>query len=50
MRIRDTALEGVLVVEPDVFPDDRGCFLETWSDARYRALGIEGPFPPVNVF
>jgi dTDP-4-dehydrorhamnose 3,5-epimerase len=30
MRIVDTALEGVKLIEPKVFGDDRGFFMETW--------------------
>lgn len=31
MIVRETALPGVLIVEPDVFRDDRGFFVETFS-------------------
>jgi dTDP-4-dehydrorhamnose 3,5-epimerase len=36
-----TELPGVIVVEPKIFPDDRGFFLETFQLARYRDAGIE---------
>lgn len=49
MRVRETKLEGVLIVEPRVFADERGCFLETWNAERYAALGIPGPFVQDNV-
>ena len=42
MRVVETELPGVLVVEPAVFRDERGFFLETWNEAKYRAAGI-GP-------
>ena len=41
-------LPEVIVVEPDVHRDDRGFFLETWRDERYRAAGIAGPFVQDN--
>jgi len=44
MRVRETELPGVLVLEPQVFRDDRGHFLETFRDDRYAEAGIPGPF------
>lgn len=44
----ETPLPGVIRVEPRVFGDDRGFFLETWQDARYAAQGIAGPFVQDN--
>jgi dTDP-4-dehydrorhamnose 3,5-epimerase len=49
MRVRETELSGVLMIEPDVWADDRGCFLETWNESRYRVLGIERAFVQDNV-
>jgi len=49
MNIKETKLPGVLVLEPDVFSDDRGFFLETWSSERYEKAGIKGPFVQDNV-
>lgn len=41
MNIEKTALDGVLIVEPDIFADGRGYFLETFREERYReALGL----------
>lgn len=39
MHITETSLPGVLLIEPDVHRDARGCFLETWRDERYPDLG-----------
>jgi dTDP-4-dehydrorhamnose 3,5-epimerase len=41
MKIRATGLQGVLVIEPDVFGDARGFFMETYHWQKYRELGIE---------
>ncbi len=35
MEIRETELSGVLVIEPDVFTDERGHFIETHREERY---------------
>jgi len=48
MRVLPTSLPGVLIVEPDVYRDPRGFFLETYHADRYRGLGIEGPFVQDN--
>jgi dTDP-4-dehydrorhamnose 3,5-epimerase len=49
MRVLETGLEGVLIVEPRVFEDERGSFVENWHASRYAELGIEGPFVQDNV-
>ena len=40
MKIFPTALPGVLLLEPAVFSDEHGFFLETWQAARYRSAGV----------
>lgn len=42
MRVIDTALPEVKVIEPDVFGDERGFFLEAWNARAFGELGI-GP-------
>lgn len=49
MRVVETKLEGVLIVEPRVFEDERGSFVESWNAKRYAELGIEGEFVQDNV-
>jgi dTDP-4-dehydrorhamnose 3,5-epimerase len=44
VRATPTELSGVIVIEPDVFRDPRGFFLETYHADKYRSFGIEGPF------
>jgi dTDP-4-dehydrorhamnose 3,5-epimerase len=39
-----TELAGVIVVEPDVFRDERGFFLETFSRTKYARGGIDCEF------
>jgi dTDP-4-dehydrorhamnose 3,5-epimerase len=48
MKFVETALPGVLVVEPDVHRDPRGFFLETFHAAKYRAGGIAFDFVQDN--
>lgn len=40
MKVEETELPGVLVIEPEVFADERGHFLEIYRSDRYRALGL----------
>ncbi|MGC4083586.1 MAG: dTDP-4-dehydrorhamnose 3,5-epimerase [Vicinamibacterales bacterium] len=44
MRVIPTDIPEVLLIEPSVFADARGFFLETFHAERYGAHGIPGPF------
>ena len=44
MEIIQTPLEGFLVIEPDLYEDDRGFFLETYREQRYNQAGITDKF------
>ena len=48
MKVENTPLEGLLVVQPAVHRDERGFFAETWQSERYEAAGIKGPFVQDN--
>ena len=48
MRVTTTDIPGVLLIEPDVFRDPRGLFLETYHARRYADAGIPGPFVQDN--
>ncbi len=49
MKIRTTKLEGAIIIEPAVFGDERGFFLETWNRDRYQEAGIGLPFVQDNI-
>ena len=40
MKVHETALPGVLLIEPRIFRDERGYFLETWREESYREAGL----------
>jgi len=40
VKVIDTNLPGVMIVEPDMFPDPRGLFFESWNKARYELAGM----------
>ena len=48
MKVIQTHLPGVLVIEPKVFGDARGFFVECYQAPRYREIGIELPFVQDN--
>jgi dTDP-4-dehydrorhamnose 3,5-epimerase len=48
MKIIATTLPGVLIIEPQVFADARGYFMETYHQTRYEAFGIPEVFVQDN--
>ena len=48
MNVIQTALPGVLVIEPVVRSDARGFFVEVWHEERYRSAGIDLSFVQDN--
>ena len=48
MKATPTALPEVLLVEPRVFGDARGFFLESWNERDFAALGIDARFVQDN--
>jgi dTDP-4-dehydrorhamnose 3,5-epimerase len=49
MRVTRAPIPGVLVIEPRIFGDERGYFLETWSSQRYADAGLPGSFVQDNL-
>jgi dTDP-4-dehydrorhamnose 3,5-epimerase len=49
MNIIETSLPGVLIIEPKVFGDERGFFLETWNQTRYAESGLPTRFVQDNL-
>lgn len=48
MEIITTPIEGLLIIEPKVFHDARGYFVETYNEQRYREAGINAQFVQDN--
>lgn len=48
MNITETALPGVMLIEPRVFGDARGFFLESWNAAGFAAAGLDLAFVQDN--
>jgi len=48
MEVKTTPIQGLLVIEPQVFRDARGYFVETYNEERYRAAGVDAAFVQDN--
>lgn len=48
MNVIETPIPDLLIIEPKVFGDDRGFFLESWNAATFRAAGLDLSFVQDN--
>jgi dTDP-4-dehydrorhamnose 3,5-epimerase len=48
VKFIDTGLDGVTVIEPDVYRDERGFFVETYRADKYAAAGLHVSFVQDN--
>ena len=48
MKVRETEIEGLKLIEPHVFGDARGWFVEQYNAERYKAAGIVADFVQDN--
>lgn len=49
MKVTQCELPGLMIIEPKVFDDERGYFLETWNRRRYAEAGVDVDFQQSNV-
>lgn len=49
MKVTKTKIDGLLIIEPDVFGDHRGYFMETYSEYKYYEVGITTNFVQDNM-
>ena len=49
MKVLETGLDGVVIVEPRVHGDDRGYFQESWKASSYGEHGLPATFSQANV-
>ena len=49
MNVEHTKLPGVLLIEPKVYSDARGWFMEAWQEERYATVGIGPQFVQDNI-
>ena len=48
MKITKTNIEGLIIIEPDVFQDSRGAFFESWNKKSFEEIGINENFVQDN--
>ena len=48
MNVIETDIEGLLILEPRVFGDERGFFMETWNEAAFAEAGLNLTFVQDN--
>ena len=48
MEIIKTPIEGLLVIKPRIFEDDRGHFFESWSKESFKNIGLDLDFAQDN--
>ncbi|TMP70210.1 dTDP-4-dehydrorhamnose 3,5-epimerase, partial [Pseudoalteromonas ruthenica] len=48
MKVIDTRIPDVKIIEPSVFGDERGFFMETWNQKQFEELVTGKPTPFVQ--
>lgn len=48
MKFTKTKLDGVVIIEPDVFGDNRGFFMESWNKKKMEEAGLYYDFVQDN--
>ncbi|MBL6875080.1 MAG: dTDP-4-dehydrorhamnose 3,5-epimerase [Flavobacteriales bacterium] len=48
MKITKTNIDGLIIVEPEIFKDDRGSFFESWNVKKFKEIGVDDRFVQDN--
>ena len=48
MKITKTNIDGLIIIEPQIFKDDRGSFFESWNVKKFQEIGIKDHFVQDN--
>ena len=48
MKINKTNIDGLIIIEPQIFKDDRGSFFESWNVKNFQDIGIKDNFVQDN--
>jgi len=48
MKITKTNIDGLIVIEPEIYKDNRGSFLESWNVKNFQEIGIMDHFVQDN--
>ena len=44
MQVEKTEFDGLLIVQPKIFKDERGLFFESWNESEFKRYGINISF------
>ena len=44
MQVKKTEFDGLLILQPKIFEDERGLFFESWNESVFKSLGINISF------
>ena len=44
MQVKKTEFDGLLILQPKIFKDERGLFFESWNESVFKSLGINISF------
>ena len=47
-KLTKTSIEGLVVIEPTIFGDERGYFMETYNEEEFKSLGLDMHFVQDN--
>ena len=48
MKFIETPINGVILIEPQVFGDARGFFMESWHEEKFKAAGLDATYVQDN--
>jgi len=49
LKVTRTELDGLIIIEPAFFEDDRGFFMEAWHHSKYKEAGVPAQFVQDNI-
>ena len=49
MQILETPIQGLLVIKPNIFEDERGYFFESWSQKAFQDIGLDLNFVQMQI-
>ena len=49
MKVSKTNIEGLLLIEPDLFSDGRGYFFESYNREKFTEIGLDMNFVQDNI-
>ena len=50
MKVQKTEFDGLLILQPKIFKDERGHFFESWNESVFKNLGLNISFVQDNQF